>query len=230
MKKIFCDLLDLLFPRFCPACQNRLGEYERHICLNCLSRIPKTNNHREVGNKLEEFFAGRIPFQRIASFAYFVQGGMMQSIIHELKYKNNPDIGIYIGELCGNDLKNSDFIHDIDYIVPVPLHPKRLKERGYNQSEKIAEGISFKTGLSLDSRTVIRVKNNPSQAKSDSREARWANVENIFTLTDKSKFEGKHILLVDDVLTTGSTLESCAKEILKTSNCTISILTIASAQ
>lgn len=229
MMTIFHNLLDFLFPTLCPACNNRLIEYEKHICLSCISQIPKTNFHLQKDNKLESFFAGRIPFERITAFAHFVKGGTMQPIIHELKYKNNPQLGVFLGELCGTDLQGSEFIKDIDYMVPIPLHPKRLKERGYNQSLEIAKGIAAKTGISIDDEVVIRTRNNASQAKSESRFDRWSNVENIFQLADKEKFEEKHILLIDDVLTTGSTIEACAKEVLKAKNCRISILTIATA-
>ncbi|NDV70222.1 ComF family protein [Dysgonomonas sp. 25] len=227
--KIFTNLLDFFFPALCVACERRLHEHEAHLCLDCLSELPKTDYHGQRENKLEAFFAGRVPFVRVAAYAHFVKGGMMQAIIHDLKYKNNPSLGHFMGELCGNDLKESDFVRDIDYIVPVPLHPKRQRKRGYNQSEALAKGISLKTGIPVDYEIVKRAKNNPSQAKSSSREARWKNVENIFVLTDKSKFEGKHILLIDDVLTTGSTLESCARVILQCPSCRISIYTLAAA-
>lgn len=226
---IFRDLLDFLFPSLCSACGKRLGEYEKYICLDCLSKIPRTNYHNEENNKLEEFFAGRIPFERVAAFAYFVKEGTLQPIIHELKYKNNPKLGVYLGQLCGDSLSGSKFIGSVDFIVPIPLHQKRLKERGYNQAYKLGKGISMRTGVNLNDTVVVRTINNPSQAKSDSREARWANVENIFSLTDTTLFENKHVLLIDDVLTTGSTLEACAKELLKIKGIRISIYTLAVA-
>lgn len=229
MKTIFHNLLDFLFPTLCPGCKNRLTENEKHICLNCINKIPKTNFHLQKDNKLESFFAGRIPFERITAFAHFVKGGVMQPIIHELKYKNNPQLGVFLGELCGADLKGSEFIEGITYIVPIPLHTKRIEERGYNQSLEIAKGISSKTKIPIDDQTVVRTKNNPSQAKSGSRFERWSNVENIFSLTDEENFKDKHILLIDDVLTTGSTIEACAKKILNITDCKISILTIATA-
>mgnify|MGYP001222850634 FL=1 len=226
---IFRNLLDFLFPSLCSSCEKRLAEYEKYICLDCLSKIPRTNYHDEENNKLEEFFAGRIPFERVAVFAHFVKGGTLQPIIHELKYKNNPELGVYLGQLCGDSLNGSKFIESIDFIVPIPLHSKRLKERGYNQAYELSRGIAERTHVNLNDTVVIRSVNNPSQAKSDSREARWANVENIFSLTDTKLFEGKHILLIDDVLTTGSTIEACAKELLKITDIRISVYTLAVA-
>jgi ComF family protein len=228
VKTIFNDLLNLFFPNLCVVCKNKLAEGEQFICLECLLQLPKAHNWNEKDNKLEQFFAGRFPFERIASFAHFVKGGSMQQIIHELKYRNNPKIGQFIGQLCGEELASSQFIHNIDYIVPVPLHPKRQKQRGYNQSLEVARGISEKTNIAIDSETLIRTVNNQSQTK-NSRFDRWKNVENIFTVTNPDMFKRKHILLIDDVITTGSTLESCAKEILKCHASKLSIFALASA-
>lgn len=229
MMTIFYDLLDFFFPNYCSACSCRLAKHEKHICLDCLSKIPRTGYHNQPENKLEILFAGRIPFVRVAAFAHFVKGGTLQPIIHELKYKNNPEIGIYLGEMCGDSLHGSDFVKDVDFIVPIPLHPKRQKERGYNQSYLLAKGMADRISVNLNDEVVVRKVNNSSQAKSESREARWANVENIFLLTDTELFKNKHLLLVDDVLTTGSTIEACAKELLKIEGVRISVYTLAAA-
>ncbi|MDR1091393.1 MAG: ComF family protein [Prevotella sp.] len=228
MRNIFRDFLSLFFPDLCVVCGDRLIEGEQHICTECLSSLPRTNFHLQPDNRLEQFFAGRIPFEHIAAFAYFIKGGSLQHIIHELKYKRNAGIGNFMGILCGENLKGSDFIKSIDILVPVPLHPKRQKQRGYNQSLKVCEGLSEATGIPVDSKTLIRTVNNPSQTK-NSRFDRWKNVENIFSLSDRDTFGNKHILLVDDVITTGSTLESCAKEILKSEGCKISIYAVGTA-
>lgn len=228
MKNILRDFLNFFFPDLCTVCKEKLANGEKHICLECLLLLPKTNYHLQADNRLEDFFAGRIPFQRIAAYTYFVKGGSIQNIIHELKYKNNPEIGIFIGQLCGEDMKGCDFLSPIDYIVPVPLHPKRQKQRGYNQSLEICKGISERTGIAIDSSTLVRIVNNPSQTK-NSRFERWNNVEGIFAIKDNEIFEGKHILLVDDVITTGSTLEACAKELIKSKGCKVSIFAFGTA-
>ncbi|MBK5721046.1 ComF family protein [Dysgonomonas sp. Marseille-P4677] len=228
MKTIVHNFLNLFFPDLCVVCNNRLTEGEQHICTDCLLLLPKTNFHLQADNRLEQFFAGRIPFRHVAAYAYFVKGGSIQSIIHELKYKRNPRIAYFIGELCGENMKGSQFIADIDLLVPVPLHPKREKDRGYNQSLEICKGISSVTGVSIDNRTLIRKVNNRSQTK-NARFDRWKNVEDIFDLTNNEAFAGKHVLLVDDVITTGSTLESCAKEILKCEGTEISIYSVGTA-
>ena len=228
MKNIIHNFLSLFFPDLCVVCKDRLSEGEAHICSNCLILLPKTNFHLQPDNRLEQFFAGRVPFERIAAYAYFLKGGSIQNIVHELKYNRNPEIGNFIGKLCGENIKDSDFASSIDLLIPVPLHPKREKQRGYNQSLEICKGISEITQIPVDSSTLIRTVNNQSQTK-NSRFDRWKNVEDIFTLTNIESFQNKHILLVDDVITTGSTLESCAKEILKSEGVKISIFAVGTA-
>jgi len=228
MRTIFHNFLNLFFPDLCVVCNNRLSEGEEHICTDCLLLLPKTNFHLQPDNRLENFFAGRIPFERIAVYAYFIKGGSIQHIIHEVKYNRNPQIGHFMGKLCGEQLKDSEFISGIDLLIPIPLHPKREKQRGYNQSLEICKGIFESTGIPVDNTTLIRKVNNKSQTK-NSRFDRWKNVEDIFSLTDPENFVNKHILLVDDVITTGSTLESAAKEILKSEGAKISIYAVGTA-
>ena len=227
-KTILNHLFELFFPRLCICCEDRLIKNEKSICLNCLYQLPTTNHLTTRDNKLEIFFAGRFPFERIASFAYFVKGGSIQKIIHEIKYRNNPSFATYIGEICGKEILKSQFFGEVDYIVPIPLHRKRLKQRGYNQALMIAKGISNKTGFTVNEDNLIRIINNPSQTK-NSKFERWKNTEGIFDIRDKNLFYCKHILLVDDVITTGSTLEVCAKLLLACSETRISIFTVGVA-
>lgn len=192
--------------------------------------LPKTDHLSRYNNQLEVFFSGRFPFDRIASFAYFVKGGSIQKLVHELKYRNNPSIGIYIGELCGMEFVSQQAFTDIDYLLPIPLHPKRLSKRGYNQALMIARGISTQTQIPIMEDNLIRVIDNPSQTK-NSRFARWTNSEGIFDLKNKNMLINKHVLLVDDIITTGSTIETCARLLLNytNNNIKISIYCIGSA-
>lgn len=225
---ILTHFIELFFPRLCICCQNRLIQGEEHICLSCLSNLPQTDHLSDTDNKLEDFFAGRFPFGRIASFAYFSKGGSIQKLVHELKYKNNPDLGIYIGRLCGKQILKHNAFSDIDYIVPIPLHKNRIKKRGYNQSFMIAKGISQIIKKPVNTEHLIREIDNPSQTK-NSRFERWENTKGIFRVTNNIAFENSHVLLIDDIITTGSTLEVCAKEILKCDNAKVSIYTVGSA-
>lgn len=222
MMSILNYFLDLFYPKLCICCGNRLIVEEQFICLHCMYNLPKTNHLSSECNKLEDFFAGRFPFVKISAFAYFVKGGSIQKIVHEIKYKNNPKLGIYIGKLCGKDIIKDSNFENIDYIVPIPLHKERLRKRGYNQSLMIAKGISEVTRKPINSDNLIRIIDNPSQTK-NSRFSRWKNAEGIFEIKDKSIFENKHILLIDDVITTGSTVEVCSKLTLKCVNTKISI-------
>ncbi|MDR1810805.1 MAG: ComF family protein [Prevotella sp.] len=214
---ILSDLLQLLFPPSCVCCGNRLVNGEKFVCLLCLSAIPKTDFHTKPDNRLEQLMAGRFPFVRMASFAVFVKDGSIQRMIHELKYNHKPELGVFIGRLCASSMQGSVFLRDIDCLVPVPLHPNREKKRGYNQSQKIAEGLSKETGIPVLAGNLVRVIDNVSQTK-QSKYERWSNTEGIFAVRDNSLFGEKHILLIDDIITTGSTLESCAKTILKAEN------------
>lgn len=228
VKTILSHFFELFFPRLCVCCEERLVDGEKFICLNCLYKLPKTNHLTNPDNKLEVFFAGRFPFVRIAAFAYFVKGESIQRIIHEIKYKNNPKLAVYMGELCGKEILKSNCFTDIDYIVPIPLHKNRLKMRGYNQALLLANGISAKTNIPVNTENLVRIIDNPSQTK-NSRLERWKNTEGIFEVKDQDLFMGKHILLVDDVVTTGSTLEVCAKLITSCPGTRVSIFIVGYA-
>lgn len=222
--------LELFFPKLCICCERKLINEEKFICLDCVLKLPKTNHLEQPDNQLETFFAGRFPFHRIASFAYFIKGGSIQRLVHELKYKNNPDLGVYLGTLCGKEITKSPLLTDIDCIIPIPLHKNRLRKRGYNQSLEIAKGISKQTGIPIMEDNLIRIIDNPSQTK-NSRLMRWKNTEGIFDIKNKNILINKHVLLVDDIITTGSTIEVCAKLIINytDNNVKISIYSIGSA-
>lgn len=228
--RILNDFLQLFFPRLCVSCERKLVDGEELICLDCIQNLVRTRYAWERDNPLEELFSGRIPFKKIASFAYFAKEGILQQIIHALKYRGKPQLGEILGKLAYRDTKSSDFFTSIDVLIPVPLHPKRIRKRGYNQSFHFAKGLSNFSGIALSSDNLVRIVNNPSQTTM-SRTQRWKNVDGIFSVMHPEAFCEKHILLVDDILTTGSTLEACAKVLLEKCNgVKISIFVIGSTK
>jgi ComF family protein len=210
------------------VCGDRLIEQEQWICLNCLHHIPRTNFHLSADNPVAQIFYGRVPIEYATSFFYFSKGSQYQTLLHSLKYKGMKELGAEIGKHFGIDLMQSPGFSSVDVICPVPLHPSKEKKRGYNQSWWIASGIAKQMNKELDAQNLKRVTATETQTRK-SRFERWQNVEGIFELSNPETFEGKHILLVDDVVTTGSTLEACAVAIHSATNAKVSIATLATA-
>ncbi|MBP1677048.1 MAG: phosphoribosyltransferase [Bacteroidetes bacterium] len=228
MKNLINNMLNLFFPDLCVICNDNLVSGEEHICKKCLNDIPRTNYHRVKDNPIEKKFWGKVTIYRGTSFYFFTKGSPYQKVLHELKYKNNKEIGLTLGKYAAADLLDSTDFRTVDVVIPVPLHQRKLAQRGYNQSEWIARGLCMLLQCSLDQTTLIRKKHNPTQTKKSVYE-RYENTEGVFELTETSGLENKHVLLVDDVLTTGSTLEAAAKELLQIRGIRVSIFTLAVA-
>ncbi len=220
--------MDLLYPNLCVICNESLVRGEEMICFHCLHQMPKTNYHLEKDNAVEKRFWGKVPVYRATSYFHFYKGSPFRQLLHELKYRGNKEIGRVMGRFAGIDLLDTDDFASIDVIVPVPLHPKKQLKRGYNQSEWIARGLSEALNKPVDTTHLIRTKENATQTKKSVFE-RYQNTQGIFALNDVTVFEKKHILLVDDVLTTGSTLEACALALMESSFVKISVFTLALA-
>jgi ComF family protein len=225
---IITDFISLLYPRLCFACGNSLFRHEQVLCTHCLFELPKTNFHNLSENPLDKVFWGRVPVQRTAALYYFIKGGKVQHLVHQLKYKGQKEVGIYTGKLLGNELKTEPEFLTINKVIPVPLHPHKQKKRGYNQSEQFAIGLSESMGIELDIKSFVRTIATETQTRK-SRFARFENVKEIFQVTVQKELENKHLLLVDDVITTGSTIESCANILLQVPGVRISIASIAYA-
>ncbi|MFA5416982.1 MAG: ComF family protein [Bacteroidales bacterium] len=223
------DLLGLVFPNLCAACGQPLVRNEKVICIACSYNLPRTDFHRFDDNPVSRIFWGRVNLHSATSFLYFNKGGKVQHLIHQLKYKGNKEVGLHLGAMLGTDLKSDGLMKDIEVIIPVPLHPKKQHLRGYNQSDQIAKGISEAMAIPYSIHNLIRNTFTESQTKK-SRYSRWQNVSGKFTVLFPHKLEGKHVLLVDDVLTTGATLEACAQELAGVSGIKISVATLAYAQ
>jgi ComF family protein len=226
---IFSDFISLFFPRYCYACMEQLLKTEECICLNCRHELPKTNYHLEDLNPMMIKMYGKAPVVFGSSYLRFVKSGKVQRLLHQLKYKNRAEIGNILGECYGSDLSSKMEMHNVDLVVPVPLHKNKLKKRGYNQSEGFAKGLSRTLGIEMRADILTRVKHSTTQTKK-SKIARWENVENIFKVGSPLIIVDKHILLVDDVITTGATLASCANELLVKGAASVSVVTIAVAE
>ena len=222
------DFISLLFPRLCYACGNHLLRNENLICTECYVVIPRTNYHCVEDNPVAQLFWGRCLIEKAAAFSYYNKGSRIRNLIHNLKYKGIREIGYELGKIYGVSLKASGFTNDIDLIIPVPLHPVRKRIRGFNQSESISIGIADAACLPVDIKSLVRTMVSATQTKR-SRYERWTNVEGIFKVIDPQTILGKHVLLVDDVITTGSTIESCTNELLKFEGVKVSVVALAFA-
>jgi ComF family protein len=222
------DFISLLFPRLCYACGNQLMRNESLICTECFVVIPRTNYHFVEDNPVAQLFWGRCMIEKAAAFSYYNKGSRIRKLIHNLKYKGIREIGYELGRIYGLSLKESGFTNDIDMIIPVPLHPMKERIRGFNQSETISMGIADVTRLPVDIKSLARILVSATQTKR-SRYERWTNVEGIFQVIDSKTIMGKHVLLVDDVITTGSTIESCTNELLKVEGVKVSVVALAFA-
>jgi ComF family protein len=219
-------LVNLIYPPICKGCGEALLKSEKLICLHCIVDFPKTNFHNKEGNPVEQIFWGRLPIKRASSGYFFTKEGSLQNLLHALKYKGVDEIGILLGEMYGHSLREASWVMQADGLIPVPLHKKKQKLRGYNQSEKIAQGLSQSLEIPVFNNQLKRNLHSTSQTKKK-RYDRFENVNSVFGVEDKSFFKGKDWILVDDVITTGSTLEACARVLMDCKVKSVSIITIA---
>ncbi|MDR2806296.1 MAG: ComF family protein [Dysgonamonadaceae bacterium] len=225
---VFQHLISLVYPPLCIGCSEALITGEKFFCSECFSDWPKTHYHRYKENRAYEQLLTRFPVQKAAAYLYYNKSGLGQKLIAAIKYQGNEALGKWTGDFLARDLLPSGFFDGIDYLVPVPLHKKKQWQRGFNQSEILAEGISAVTGIPVDTRILYRAKANTSQTRKGAFD-RWINTQGLFQIRNAGFFQNKHILLIDDVLTTGSTLEACARALLQCENIRISVLTLAVA-
>ncbi len=228
MKKFLPELLNLFYPNLCLICNNSLIANEKQICFSCMNEIPRTNYHLIKDNPIEKRFWGKVPVFRGTSFYFFQKGSPFQKLLHELKYKGNREIGIIMGKYAASELISSADFNTVDLIIPVPLHPKKFAKRGYNQSEYICTGLAEILKKSVDTKSLIRIRENTTQTKKTVFE-RYENTLGLFEVKNEENLKGKHILLVDDVLTTGSTLEACITALIQIPEIKVSIFTLAVA-
>lgn len=219
-------LLDLISPRLCVVCGNRLAVTEETLCSKCYLHLPRTDfGHDLYENVMAKLFWGQMAIEKATALFYYEPHAETAQILYEMKYKNHPEIGVVMGRMMAKELMRSGLFEGIDAIVPVPLARKRERQRGYNQSLELARGVSEVTGLPIANKVVRRTKFVGSQTQ----RGRWErneNVEDVFELVDSDSISGKHLLLIDDVVTTGATIIACAQEMRKASNVKFSVLAL----
>lgn len=228
---MFEDLLSLLFPESCYACNGALARGEKYICTACSIKLPYTDFHLHGAtelNPLQRRFWGKVPVRFAFAYLYFMPKGRVQRLLHRLKYKGAQELGEHLGQRYGSVLTDYQYNQQFDVIVPVPLHTYKLRRRGYNQAECFAKGLGTSMGLPHHALALSRTKDTSTQTRKN-RLDRWQNVEQVFQVVKPHQIKGMHVLLVDDVMTTGATLEACARALLAAGATEVSVATIAAA-
>jgi len=235
LRELKHSLTHLFYPHLCEGCSKPLLINEKVLCIGCSLEIPETPYHAIENNETALRFAGRVPFVSATSYAYFTNDGLLQHLVHGLKYKNKKETGYYLGQKFATSLlstayqrEEANWASSIDMIIPVPLHKKKQAKRGYNQSMLIAEGMSKVLNIPATEKLLIRARDTESQTHK-TRAERVNNMAEAFQVTDNTQLTGKHILLCDDVLTTGATMEACALALMNVKDIKISICTIGIA-
>lgn len=223
------DFVSLFFPRYCMACEGSLVKGEKLICTKCLLEMPKSNYHRDDQNPFCMKLKGRIPIRRVLALYKFSKSSRTQHLLHALKYKSHPEIGAALGRIYGDELRAINFQEEIDLILPVPLHSHRKKNRGYNQSEEFGKGLSELLQVECSDRILKRVIKTETQTRRTKLQ-RWINVSDGFEVVDPSAVVNKRIFLIDDVITTGATIEACAQQLLQAGCRELNLGCIAAAQ
>ncbi len=227
--KMFQSFLDLIFPRICAGCQQPLQLNEEHICTDCRFDLPRTNSHLEPDRKLINKFAGKVNLEHSLAYLKFVKGGKVQKIMHEIKYRDNQELGEMLGRMYGSELREKGFSEHFDLVLPVPLHKKRLIVRGYNQSDSLAKGLA--ESLRIEWRDDILKRGIETESQiSKSRLQRYKNMQDVFFVENFEGLQSRKIVLVDDTLTTGATLESCVLALNDVGVKNVSIIAMATAE
>lgn len=215
------SVLHLLFPHICDGCGSDLLSKDSSLCLRCMEALPQTDFELHPGNPVEKKFYGRLPLANATAQYYFSKESLIQQLVHQVKYRNNRELGLQLGRLIGDVLKKSGRFN-ADIMIPLPLFPVKERKRGYNQSTLLCEGIAEHLNIPILQNVITRPQHTETQTKKG-RIERWKNMEGKFVLTNPDVIENKHVLLVDDVITTGATLEACGSELLKAVNVKLSL-------
>lgn len=222
------SVINLFFPKVCYACHDLLNDNEQDICTDCRNNLPVTNFHFNDDDTVLKVFYGRVKIEHATALLRFEKKGMVQQLIHGLKYKGQEEIGVFLGDWLGGELKTVQAYEDIDVVIPVPLHKKKLKKRGYNQVSKFGQQIAAALNVPYIDQVLLKETNTESQVLKK-RLARWNDNNELFTLQNKNTIANKHILLVDDLITTGATMEACITILNQAENIKISVASMAIA-
>lgn len=225
---MFYSILNILFPKLCIACQNHLFEQEKHLCIYCelkINWVPFTNGNLPY---LSHRFYGKFPFQHLNSLAFYDHDGVSKQLLHHLKYKSKTDIGVWFADQTFEHFKNHKMFHEVDAILKIPIHSRKLKERGYNQLDAFADRLSELFRKPIINDAVIRNHYTKSQTQKGISDRNYAT--SIFSLVNENSLKSKHILIIDDVITTGSTIEQMANLLLTVSEVKISVFAMATAK
>lgn len=228
LKEIKESILHVVFPHVCDGCGSDLLNIESRLCIRCLSNLPETNFEIHANNPVEKDFWGRLPIVNASAHLYFTKESLVQHLMHQLKYRGNKELGVQLGRIMGNALLNSNRFTDIDALIPLPLFPSKEKKRGYNQAKVLCDGIAEILRIPVLSNVITRPQHTETQTKKG-RIERWKNIEGKFRLVDADTIRNKHLLLIDDVVTTGATLEACGNELLSAENVKLSVATLCVA-
>ncbi len=224
--EILNALTHLFFPHICPGCGSDLLEDDQLVCIHCYQQLPLTHFAGYYDNPVEKIFWGRIPVKAAASLFYFTKHSVLQQLMHQLKYQGKKEVGFFLGKKLGETLNESSRFAEIDALVPLPLFASRERKRGYNQATILCEGMAESMKIPVFQKSVARVHATQTQTQKN-RIERWRNMSGNFEVVDPRLLENKHVLLVDDVITTGATLEACAGAIISRGNVTVSVATLA---
>jgi ComF family protein len=223
---LLADLVRLLFPESCAGCGQALLAAETPLCTTCRAALPRTGHHAEPANLLAQQFWGRLPLAHAFAYLNFTRRGLAQGLVHALKYRGQQTVGVLLGQLYGHELAAANLATEFDVVLPVPLHPRKLKARGFNQSDCFAQGLAHSLQLPWHADVLARVRATTTQTRK-TRTERLDNVEAIFTVTQPARVTGQRVLLVDDVITTGATTEACGLAILAAGCARLSIAALA---
>lgn len=220
------NLINLFFPEVCYGCNHLLADNEANLCTDCRHQLPLTNFHDDLENAVHKTLYGRVKLQNATALLHFSKKGIVQQLMHNLKYRGHENIGLFLGEWLGEELKSLENYQNIDVVMPVPLHKSKRRKRGYNQVDKFGNALALALGAKFDNTTLIKGKNTKTQVFKD-RLRRSNAMNSKFTVVDFQSLEGKHILLADDIITTGATIEACANALIDINKIKLSLALMA---